>query len=229
MLNGLPGWLLVVAGLALVVISLLADNLGLGGQPGMVGWKQWLGAAVGLLAALGGGSIVRRSTSGQPVASGDPTDSIRPVGTELPYYDSAAPRLPFVYELLQLLLYRHLLVNLVARDLTVRYKRSVLGLLWAMINPLLTMLVMSLVFTQIFERGVDNYPIYLLSGLLLWQLFAGGYPAVDGPHRVAEIDGVDADAEDVNAGEVRCTRITIVHAVILHPSGSNVILTYGGD
>ena len=174
LLNGLPGWLLMLAGLVLVAVSLLADNLGLGGQPGIVGWKQWLGATVGLLAALGGGSIVRRLTSAQPIASGDLADTIRPIGTEFPYYDSAASRLPFVHELRQLLRYRHLLVNLVARDLTVRYKRSVLGFLWAMINPLLTMIVMAVVFTQLFQREVENYPIFLLSGLLLWRLFSGG-------------------------------------------------------
>jgi ABC-2 type transport system permease protein len=43
-----------------------------------------------------------------------------------------------------------------------------------MINPLLTMIVMAAVFSGIFRFQVDNYPIYLLSGLLLWRLFSGG-------------------------------------------------------
>jgi ABC-type polysaccharide/polyol phosphate export permease len=64
---------------------------------------------------------------------------------------------------------------LVSRDLKVRYKRSVLGYLWAMVNPLLTMAVLVVVFTNLFRRfNLEHYPIYLLSGLLLWRLFAGG-------------------------------------------------------
>jgi ABC-type polysaccharide/polyol phosphate export permease len=89
-------------------------------------------------------------------------------------YDSAALRVPFVHELRELGRYRFLLWNLVLRDLRVRYKRSVLGFLWAMINPLLTMVVMLAVFTQIFRQSVEHYPIYLLAGLLLWNLFARG-------------------------------------------------------
>lgn len=93
---------------------------------------------------------------------------------EPPIYDSTALRIPLVYELGELVRYRFLLGNLIARDLKVRYKRSILGIAWAMLNPLLTMGVMALVFSKLFQRNVDNFPIYLLSGLLLWNLFSQG-------------------------------------------------------
>jgi ABC-2 type transport system permease protein len=88
-------------------------------------------------------------------------------------YDSAAPRRPVVDETLSLWNYRSLIRLLVTRDLTLRYKRSVLGVWWTLLNPLLTAAVMWLVFSQIFRRGSDDVPfiVYLLSGILLIQTF----------------------------------------------------------
>jgi len=91
-----------------------------------------------------------------------------------PVYDSTALRVPFIHEVSELVRYRFLLWNLVSRDLKVRYKRSVLGFLWAMVNPLLTMGVLMVVFVRLFRLEVEHYPIYILSGLLLWNLFARG-------------------------------------------------------
>jgi lipopolysaccharide transport system permease protein len=177
LLNGLPGWILVALGLSLAGVSLFADSLGIGGQPGIIGWKQWLGAGIGAV-VLAAGSLLADRLASQRYESPPPASttsrSIRPSNARVQYYDSAAPRLPFIFELRKLFEYRFLLRNLVARDLTVRYKRSVLGLLWAMINPLLTMIVMAAVFLNLFQVRVENYPIYLVSGLLLWRLFSGG-------------------------------------------------------
>jgi len=89
-------------------------------------------------------------------------------------YDSASLRVPFIHELTELGRYRFLLRHLVLRDLKVRYKRSVLGFLWAMVNPLLTMVVLLVVFIGLFRFDVEHYPIYILAGLLLWNLFARG-------------------------------------------------------
>jgi len=94
--------------------------------------------------------------------------------TEPPIYDSGALRVPFVHEFSELIRYRFLLRNLVLRDLNVRYKRSVLGFFWAMVNPLLTMLVLLVVFTQLFRFQIEHYSIYILAGLLLWNLFYRG-------------------------------------------------------
>jgi ABC-2 type transport system permease protein len=89
-------------------------------------------------------------------------------------YDSASLRVPFIHELTELGRYRFLLWNLVLRDLRVRYKRSVLGFLWAMVNPLLTMAVLLVVFTRLFSFQIEHYPIYILASLLIWNLFARG-------------------------------------------------------
>ncbi|MCX7840612.1 MAG: ABC transporter permease [Anaerolineae bacterium] len=87
-------------------------------------------------------------------------------------YDSARPRLVIWEDALELLRYRDLLWSLVQRDLTVRYKRSVLGFLWTMLNPLLTMLVLTIVFSTFFRFEFQHFAVYLLSGLLLWNFFA---------------------------------------------------------
>ena len=69
--------------------------------------------------------------------------------------------------------YGELMKNLVLKELKLRYKRSVLGFFWSLLNPLLMMIVYWIVFSQIFGRyGLDNYHIYLLSGLLPWGFFS---------------------------------------------------------
>jgi ABC-type polysaccharide/polyol phosphate export permease len=68
--------------------------------------------------------------------------------------------------------YRQLIWALALKELTVRYKRSVLGFLWALLNPALMMLVMTLVFSTIFQFGIVHYAIFLLSVLLPWTFFA---------------------------------------------------------
>lgn len=75
-------------------------------------------------------------------------------------------------ELLQLIRYRDLLLNLVFRDLTVRYKRSVLGFFWTMAHPLINTIVFTIVFSTIFRFGVKDFVIYFLSGYQLWILFS---------------------------------------------------------
>jgi len=61
--------------------------------------------------------------------------------------------------------------ELTAREIKRKYSRSTLGILWSVLNPLMTMAVVSLIFTQLFRREIENFPIYYLTGLLLWQLF----------------------------------------------------------
>lgn len=68
--------------------------------------------------------------------------------------------------------YRFLIEQLVSRDFKVKYKRSVLGYLWSFLNPLLTMMVQYVVFSTIFRSGVDNYPVYLLSGAIMFSFFS---------------------------------------------------------
>ena len=74
--------------------------------------------------------------------------------------------------LAQLWRHRELIALLVERDLKVRYKRSVLGMGWTLLNPLLQMLVYTLVFSNIMRIGVPQFPVFLLSGLLPWSLIS---------------------------------------------------------
>lgn len=70
-----------------------------------------------------------------------------------------------------LVTYRPLLKELVVRDLKVKYRRSVLGYLWSLLNPLLMMVVMTVVFSYFFRYQIENYPLYLISGQILWTFF----------------------------------------------------------
>jgi ABC-2 type transport system permease protein len=70
--------------------------------------------------------------------------------------------------------YFDLLHNLVSRAIKQRYKRSVLGFAWTMLNPLLTMVILSVVFSAVFGPMVPNYPLFVIIGLLAWNLFALG-------------------------------------------------------
>lgn len=88
------------------------------------------------------------------------------------FYDSDARRYYLLDELRALIRYRTLLGELILRNIKTRYKRSVMGVAWTMLNPLLTMLVLYVVFSQLFAFSVPYYPAYLLSGLLLWNFFA---------------------------------------------------------
>jgi len=74
--------------------------------------------------------------------------------------------------LLHLAQYRDLIYNLVVRELKVRYKDSALGILWSLMNPFLMMIVFTIVFTVMAPvANVDNFPVFLLCGLLPWNFF----------------------------------------------------------
>ena len=67
--------------------------------------------------------------------------------------------------------YGFLIRQLVVRDFKIKYKRSVLGYLWSFLNPLLTMLVQYFIFSNLFKSDVENFPVYLLSGTILFSFF----------------------------------------------------------
>ena len=95
-----------------------------------------------------------------------------PIEKPVAIYDSATRPAPFTDELVQLFRYRDLVRELVSRDIKARYKRSALGLGWTMLHPLLSMLVLTLVFSNVFRFSVDNYAVYILCGLVLWNFFS---------------------------------------------------------
>lgn len=73
----------------------------------------------------------------------------------------------------ELLRYQELIRNLVASDLKARYKNSVLGFVWSLLNPLAMMLVFTVVFGVLWpNHQMENYPIFLLCGLLPWNYFS---------------------------------------------------------
>lgn len=68
--------------------------------------------------------------------------------------------------------YRFLIKQLVMRDFKTKYKRSVLGVLWSFLNPLLTMTIQYIVFSTLFRSDIPNFIIYLLSGIICYNFFA---------------------------------------------------------
>lgn len=68
--------------------------------------------------------------------------------------------------------YRDLLAELVRRDIKLKYRRSFLGYLWSVLNPLLTMLVLVVVFSSFFRFDIENFPVYLLTGQTLFSFFS---------------------------------------------------------
>ncbi len=68
--------------------------------------------------------------------------------------------------------YHELIWALAIKELRVRYKRSMLGFVWALLNPLLTMIVLTLVFSHIMRFNLDHYSVFLISTLLPWTFFA---------------------------------------------------------
>lgn len=67
--------------------------------------------------------------------------------------------------------YKPLLNELVVRDLKVKYRRSFLGYLWSLLNPLMMMTIMTVVFSYMFRFDIPNYPLYLICGQTLWTFF----------------------------------------------------------
>ena len=68
--------------------------------------------------------------------------------------------------------YGFLLRQLVSRDFRVKYKASVLGVVWSFLNPLLTMLVYLFVFSTIFKSNIEHFPVYLMSGIVLFNYYS---------------------------------------------------------
>lgn len=69
----------------------------------------------------------------------------------------------------ELFVYRSLVRNLVLKDLKVRYKHSLLGFLWSLLNPFLMMIVYTIVFTQLLQQPIKNFPVFVFVALLPWN------------------------------------------------------------
>ena len=91
---------------------------------------------------------------------------------ERPVYDSARRPHPFLEELLEAYRYRDLVLQWSLRNIRLRYKRSVLGVLWTLLQPLMLMTILTVVFSAAFRFPIAHYPIYLLAGLILFDFLS---------------------------------------------------------
>ncbi len=73
------------------------------------------------------------------------------------------------YRIKTLFKYKDLIIELVQRDLKLKYRRSILGYVWSILNPLLTMTVLTIVFTEMLGKKIENYPVYLLTGRMMYD------------------------------------------------------------
>lgn len=93
------------------------------------------------------------------------------------YYDSDASRRPLISEFRNFWRYRGLIRLLVFRQLTVRYQRSILGVWWTVLNPVLTIIILWIIFSSFFGRAgalEEPYIVYLSAGILLSTYFVQG-------------------------------------------------------
>lgn len=76
------------------------------------------------------------------------------------------------HKIKEILEYKELIKNLVVRDLKVRYKRSILGVFWALLEPLILMILFTVVFSILLRIRIENYPVFVLCGILPWVFFS---------------------------------------------------------
>ena len=95
------------------------------------------------------------------------------LSAELPILVNTSQQRPsIVREVREVLAYSDLLANMVRRDLTVRYKRSVVGFFWTMLSPLVLMVILTIVFSTLFRfEGIQHYEVYFLSEFVVWGFF----------------------------------------------------------
>ena len=67
--------------------------------------------------------------------------------------------------------FQPLLYELVARDVKIKYRKSVLGVLWTLLNPLMMMVILSVVFSNLFRFDIENYSLYLLAGQIIFTFY----------------------------------------------------------
>ncbi|WP_195573531.1 ABC transporter permease [Paenibacillus sp. 1001270B_150601_E10] len=68
--------------------------------------------------------------------------------------------------------YKDLFFELIKKDIKLKYRNSVLGILWSMLNPLLMMIVLTIIFSNLFNKHIEHFPVYVLTGRLIYQFFS---------------------------------------------------------
>jgi len=110
--------------------------------------------------------------------SADPSVSQTMIPAKI--YNSSLRPPPMIEELRELIRYKDLVGQLISKGVKTRYKRSFLGIAWTMLQPLLTMIVLTLVFSSIFQFSNSEYALYVLSGIIVWGFFAQSTAAATG-------------------------------------------------
>lgn len=87
-------------------------------------------------------------------------------------YDSANLINPFVDEIRSLFENRFILRRMIYTNFKTRYKRSYLGVIWSLLNPLLNMIVFVIIFSNLFRFDIPHYPLYILAGNMIFSFFA---------------------------------------------------------
>jgi ABC-type polysaccharide/polyol phosphate export permease len=90
-------------------------------------------------------------------------------------YDSQRKRVSldaFYKIILDVIVYRHVLQNLISTNLKARYRRSVFGFLWSLLNPLFTMIILTVVFSSIYRSSFSELGLYIMSGILPWTMIS---------------------------------------------------------
>jgi len=77
----------------------------------------------------------------------------------------------------ELVAYRAFIRNLVVKDLKLKYRDSILGFLWSLVNPLMMLVVYTIAFKYVMRTGIQHFTFFLLAGLMPWQFFAGALSA----------------------------------------------------
>ncbi len=69
--------------------------------------------------------------------------------------------------------YKYMLELFVRKDIEKKYKDAYLGVLWSLLNPLLNMVVLAIIFSTLFKRDIENFPLYLITGRIIYDFFSG--------------------------------------------------------
>src|SRR5438477_2399109 len=85
---------------------------------------------------------------------------------------SEPPRLHVLARLKEIWHFREILFNVVRKEVKVKYVSSVLGAVWSMLNPTIYLVVFGIVFTLVLKAKIPSFPVFLLSGLLAWNVFS---------------------------------------------------------
>jgi ABC-2 type transport system permease protein len=112
-------------------------------------------------------------------------------GAEVVVRTSEPSRLRVVPRIREIVAKREVLLNLVRRELKVKYTASLLGAVWSLLNPIVYLAVFTFI-TEVLRMAIEYYPVYLLSGLLAWNLFstalsAGARSVVDNSNLVKKV------------------------------------------